>query len=224
MAAVPSKPAPCQITQASLTRAIYKRAKYHRTKYRRWVSRELAIAALREQRRTGFPALALAAVAEIESSYSRWARGPYHELGIYQLILKDPRGIGANYGPRKAAKAIPLDIRAMRKPWRRGKLWTPGELRNNVHIGAFVAVYEMHIHTKLCKRLDGSGVRFRLSHMRPLGKGWRRMPTVLGRIGHYNSGAKLPKWGYMRRLGRAYRGLRSVACQSSQQKSLALAR
>lgn len=193
---------PCQVNQVNLERAIYARAKHHSAKYRARMAKRLSRAILRESKRSGIPPLALTAVAEIESSYGYWVRGKVGELGIFQLIQGD-------YGPRKALRKIPPDV----KRWRLGKgNWTKRELQKSIRIQTYVAAYEIKLHVKHCKmRRWGHGSLFKSSHTRSLGNA----PRILGRIGHYNSGPRIPRRNYLRKLARAWRGIKREACNRS---------
>lgn len=192
----------CKPTAKALERAIYARASTHRPKYRRWVSKRLSVAVMREAKRTGLPPLALLAVAEVESHYGYSVKGAAGELGIFQLIRWD-------VGPVHALKHAPAEVIA----WRRGQKghWTAKEFTKHIDIATYVAAHEIAMHVKNCKRRVTRFCRgrlFRSSHMKPIG----RAPSILARIGHYNSGTKAPRWYYLRKLGRAYRAIKKVAC------------
>lgn len=198
----------CVPTQPALERAIHARAKWHRPKYRKHVARAVSFAALRESPRSGIPALALVAVADIESGYGFWIKGKAGELGLWQLFI---RGHGVRIAMKKP---LPADVVKARHG--RTGAFTKRELQRNIYVQAYVAAGEMATHVNACKHAKwghplrySHGRRFRATHMKPVGPG----PSILGRIGHYNSGAKMPSWSYLRKLGRAYRALKKLACQ-----------
>lgn len=193
----------CTPNAAALERAVYARAKNHRNKYRRWVAVRLAKAVIGESKRTGLPPLALLSIAEVESHYGYWVKGKAGELGIWQLIRWD-------VGPTHALKHAPVDILKLRRG-RRGH-WNSRELVKHIRIATYVAAHEIAMHVKQCRRRrpwGGNTKLFRSSHLKPLGPA----PKVLARMAHYNSGTRPPKWAYLRKLGRAYRGLKREACK-----------
>jgi hypothetical protein len=229
----------CPRLQDGLRTWIVRALRGKRSRYRRHVAGVLSSRIVAEARRFKLDPIVMGTIAWIESGYRPWVRGKYggvgrrsNEVGVWQLIPGDTP-VKAAARDVRGCKPSPRISRWRMRAWRfrhRGArcvypdigvrrtrigYFARNELRD-LHLGTFIAAYEMRLHITKAKQRYPRG--YRAPRWRVYWRKWKRRnpsvnTTALDRFVHYNHGARF-RYGnlYRLKLYRRYEKVRRGVC------------
>jgi len=137
---------------------------------------------------------ALAAVAWIESRYVRTVGGKAHESGVMQVRTVD-LGLSTPWGRLRRAGKVP---KKWDRPWRQINRRTRVVILQDIPITTYLGAWCIAQAIRICRRLGHRVGPYKGQRLSQLGRRYHR--DNLERWGHYNSGIRMPRRGYMRAL------------------------
>ena len=145
---------------------------------------------------------ALAAVAWVESRFTRTARGRSQEVGVMQVRTVD---IGLDPAWERL-RASGRTAQHPDKPWRRMSRIERARVLLDIPLSTYMGAWAISEAVRVCRRLGHRTAPYKGGRLMQLGRRYHR--DWLHRWGHYNSGNRWPKPGYSRALRREYERIR----------------